>query len=206
MTTSVKIAKPPRGPGRPREFDIEAALDGALLVFRERGYHAASLGDLGAAMRLTAGSIYKAFSDKRAIFLAAFARYLDVRDAALRPLLNAETNGLAKIRALFAFYVASSYGAEGRRGCLVVGSATNLATFDPDVAAKVTAALQRIETRLRDLVRLGQSDGSIPAGIDADATALALLCCLQGFRVVGKTRRTRAELQAAADAALRLVS
>jgi TetR/AcrR family transcriptional repressor of nem operon len=185
---------------------MDAALDGALLVFRERGYHATSLGDLGEAMNLTAGSIYKAFSDKRAIFLASFARYIDVRDAKLRALLDAEVTGHAKLRALLAFYVTSSYGAEGRRGCLVAGSATDLATLDPETAARVTVALQRNEKLLRDLIRLGQSDGTISASIDADATALAMLCMLQGFRVVGKTTRTRAEMQAAADAAMRLVT
>lgn len=185
---------------------MDAALDAAVLVFRERGYHAASLGDLGAAMKLTAGSIYKAFSDKRAIFLAAFARYTDVRNAALRARVDAEHSGLDKIRAALRFYVESSYGAEGRRGCLVVGSATDLATFDPEMAARVTTAVQRIEALLRELIRLGQSDGSIPPGIDAETVAFALSCTLSGLRVAGKTRRTRAELQAAADAALRLLT
>lgn len=102
---------------------MEVALDGALHVFRERGYHAASLADLGSAMNLTPGSIYKAFSDKRAIFLAAFDRYVDLRNAALRPLLEAETTGHDKIAAMLRFYAESSCGDEGRRGCLVAGSA-----------------------------------------------------------------------------------
>jgi hypothetical protein len=37
--------------GRPREFDIEQALDHAMIVFRQKGYHAASLSELGEAMR-----------------------------------------------------------------------------------------------------------------------------------------------------------
>jgi TetR/AcrR family transcriptional repressor of nem operon len=184
---------------------MDAALDGALLVFRERGYHAASLGDLGAAMQLTAGSIYKAFSDKRAIFLAAFDRYTELRNAGLRQLLDAESNGFDKLRAMLRFYAEASHGIEGRRGCLVVGSATELATFDAEAAACVTAALRRVETMLRDLIRLGQSDGSIAPGIDPDAAACTLLCLLQGFRVVGKAGRSRAGMMAAADQALRLL-
>ena len=185
---------------------MEAALDAALLVFRQRGYHAASLDDLGSAMKLTVGSIYKAFSDKRSIFLAAFDRYTDRRNGQLRQLLDAEKNGFDKLRALLRFYAEASHGIEGRNGCLVVGSAAELATYDAGMAARVAAALQRVEVLLRDLVRLGQKDGSIPSGIDADASARALLCLLQGFRVIGKLGRTRTEMMAAVNQALRLLT
>ena len=206
MPMSTHAAPPRRGPGRPREFDMEAALDAALSVFRERGYHAASLADLGEAMALTPGSIYKAFSDKRAIFLAAFDRYTDQRTAELGRLLNAEADGLGKLRVVLGFYADSSHGPEGRRGCLVAGSAAALATLDPEMAARVDAALRRLEGSLRELIRLGQSDGSVRAGVDADATACTLLCLLQGLRIVGRTGRTRAEVSAAADQALRLLA
>jgi TetR/AcrR family transcriptional regulator, transcriptional repressor for nem operon len=43
-------------------------------VFCERGFHGASLNDLAAGMQLTQGSIYKAFKDKRGIFLATLDR------------------------------------------------------------------------------------------------------------------------------------
>ena len=196
---------PRRGPGRPREFDMDAALDRALLVFRERGYHAASLGDLGEAMKLTPGSIYKAFSDKRAIFLAAFDRYTDLRNDELRHLQAAASNGLDKLRVILAFYAEASHGIEGRRGCLVVGSAMELATFDSEMAARVKAALQRIEALLQDLIRLGQADGSVSSKIDVKSTACAVFCFLGGLRVLGKSGRTRAEMAAAADQALRLL-
>lgn len=182
---------------------MDAALDAALLVFRERGYHATSLTDLGAAMRLTPGSIYKAFSDKRAIFLAAFDRYTELRGAELRRRLDAERTGLDKLGATLRFYAEASHGIEGTRGCLVAGSAMEIATFDAGMAARVTAALRRLEDALRDLVRLGQADGSIQSGTDPDACACALLCLLQGFRVVGKSGRSAAEMMAAVDQALR---
>ncbi len=77
-------------------------------------------------------------------------------------------------------------------GCLVVGSATELATFDTEMAARVTAAIQRIENVMWDLTRLGRADTSIASGLDSDASARMLLCLLQDLRVVGKTGRSRA--------------
>ena len=64
-----------------------------MQVFREHGYHAASLAELCAAMRLASGSIYKAFRDKRAVFLAAFNRYTTRRAADVQQAIEAEALG-----------------------------------------------------------------------------------------------------------------
>lgn len=185
---------------------MDVALDGAIQIFRERGYHATSLGDLGSAMKLTAGSIYKAFVDKRAVFLAALDRYIQIRRSDLQRLIDAEQSGRGKVRAVLQFYAESAHGIEGRRGCLIVGSATEIAIFDSEVAGYITAALQHMENLLRGLIRLGQKDGSIPSTIDPDASARALLSLLQGFRIVGKVGRSRAQMMAAADQAMRLLN
>ncbi len=127
---------------------MDAAIDNAVLVFRERGYHAASLVDLGEAMKLTPGSIYKAFQEKRALFLAALDCYTACRSQQLRVAMDAEHSGFDKLRAMLRFYAEASHDGEGRRGCLVVAAAAELATFDADMAALVTAALQRVEAGL----------------------------------------------------------
>ena len=196
----------PRGRGRPREFDMDEALDKAARVFCERGYHATSIGDLTEAMELTSGSVYKAFKDKRAVFLAALDRYKAVRDDKLRRALDTSKCGRDKIQDALAFYAEASHGVDGRRGCLVVGSAAELATFDEAIAQKVTAAMGRNEALLAALVRQGQADGSIPLHIEADATARLLLCVTQGLRVVGKTGRTREDLAAVVGVAMKVLA
>jgi AcrR family transcriptional regulator len=141
--------------GRPREFDMDEALDGAIRVFRERGYHAASIGDLMDAMGLASGSIYKAFSDKRDIFLAAFDRYTLLRNAQMQQVVRAAKSARERLRDLLAFYLESSRGVEGRRGCLVVGSAVELAIFDREVAARVGGSLANNEALLAARRRQG---------------------------------------------------
>jgi TetR/AcrR family transcriptional regulator, transcriptional repressor for nem operon len=56
-----------------------------------------------------------------------------------------------------------------------------------------------------DLIREGHADDSIPATIDSKATARLMLCLLQGMRVVGKTGRSRGEMTAVDDAAMKLL-
>src|SRR6202012_4548440 len=91
-------ALPARGPGRPREFDMDEALDKAVRVFCERGYHATSVGDLTDAMELASGSVYKAFKDKHAVFLSAFDRYKAVRDQKLRAATGTTGSGRERLQ------------------------------------------------------------------------------------------------------------
>lgn len=195
----------PRSPGRPREFDLPAVLDSAVRIFRERGYHATSIADLSDVTGLTAGSLYKAFQDKRGLFVAAFDRYVEQRSRDLQRRLDVQPDGREKIRAMLHFYAESSQGEEGLRGCLVAGSATALSTFEVDVAARVEASLRRIQDLLRALLREGQRDGSIAADISVPAMASVLLAVLQGFRIIGKSGRTAKEMRRAADEAMRLL-
>lgn len=184
------------GKGRPREFEMDQALDAAMLLFRERGYHDTSLIDLGSAMRLAPGSIYKAFKDKREIFSAVFDRYVGSRHLALEAAVQAHQTGRTKLEAALMFLAETSHGVEGRIGCLVVGSTTDLTTLDPEIAVRVAQAGQHMKKKFRDLIKLGQGDGSLNKALDPDVTANMLLCLTQGFRVAGKIGRTRAEMAA----------
>ncbi len=205
MSSTAFSSTASRGRGRPREFDIDAALDKSVRIFRERGYHATSIADLTKAMELASGSVYKAFKDKRAVFLAAFDREGSRRRKQLMRLLNTAKSGRERMRLGLTFIAESSYGVEGKRGCLIVGTAAELATFDAEVAQRVTAALRQTETLMVDLIRQGQTDGSISAGIDSKVTARLMLCLLQGMRVIGKTGRSRQEMMAVVDVAMKLL-
>lgn len=195
-----------RGRGRPREFDVDQALDKAIAVFSESGYHATSLGKLTQAMEIAEGSLYKAFKDKRGVFVAAFERYLALRNARLSRELATATTGRDKVRALLTVYAEASFGKQGQRGCLVVGSAVDLASTDGDIAKRVGQQFGLLEKRLFAFIEEGQADGSVSADVDAAATGRLLLCVAQGMRVLGKTGRTGSEMMALVDSGLRLLA
>lgn len=206
MIPSASPSDTSRTRGRPREFDMDDALDKAIRVFREQGYNATSIGDLGAAMGLAAGSLYKAFKDKRAIFIAALERYQALRAERTRRLAEAPKNARARLRDLLLHYVESSRGIEGRRGCLAVGSAVELSLLDPEVAGIVRRNLVRIEAQIADLIRQGQTDGSISRSVDSAATARVMLCLMQGLRVVGRAGRAPDDPAAAVAVAMKLLA
>lgn len=194
-----------RSRGRPREFDLEVVLDQAVRVFSERGYHGTSISDLAHATGLAQGSLYKAFKDKQAIFLAAFERYRLQRGEKLRQAMGEQGSGLERLQRVLLFYADSAHGAQGRQGCLVVGSIAELSTFPAPVARHIQRALKRNEALLADLLRQGQEDGSVASHLDIEASARTMLCLAQGMRLVGKAGRTRAAMQAVVDAALTML-
>src|ERR1700733_4425852 len=61
--------------GRPREFNVDKALDKALKVFWRKGYEGTSLPDLTRAMGINRPSLYAAFGNKEALFRKAIDRY-----------------------------------------------------------------------------------------------------------------------------------
>lgn len=106
--------------GRPRSFDTDQAIEKAMQVFWTHGYEGASLPDLLDGMGLTRGSLYKAFTDKKTLFLKVLAHYEGKAVQAGVALLTdpAIPNGADRIMAMFTnSYRAATAG--DRRGCLL---------------------------------------------------------------------------------------
>jgi AcrR family transcriptional regulator len=200
MTSTVSY--PLRQRGRPREFDVDLAIDKAIRVFSERGFHATSVGDLSEAMELAQGSLYKAFKDKRDIYIAALERYRSVQAERFEAAVQTGKTGREKLEAGMNFYADACIGMSGGQGCLVVGAAADLASLDMDTARVVRGAIDAREKTLCRLVREGQADGSVSTAKDAVALAKTALCIVYGMRVVGKTGLAKAELSSVVDIAM----
>ncbi|MBJ9993763.1 TetR/AcrR family transcriptional regulator [Pseudomonas sp. S33] len=206
MNTATKLGRPPlRERGRPREFDVDAALDRAALYFREHGYNGVSIADLSDALKLSSGSIYKAFHSKHGLFSAALDRYVSNRGEKLGEITESQESGREKLRRILTFYAESSHTAEGQYGCLVLVGAVELASTDEEISSKVAAALASNERRLNNAIVQGQKDGSISKDIDAQTTAKLMLALIQGMRVLGKTGQNRDAMMAMVDAAMKIL-
>ena len=185
---------------RPREFDTDKALDRAMGVFWTKGYEGASLQDLLKAMRIARGSLYKAFEDKRSIYLAALDRYdrTKVEEGIAVLLVPAAGDGLKRIRGM----LESSKDDATRRGCFMCNAAVDQARFDSKVEAKVTAMLRRLEDAIAVALKQSRKGARWPAKRRA-ATASFVLNTYLGLRVLARSGYPRTDLQVVIDAALR---
>lgn len=103
--------------GRPRAFDVDAALDAALDLFWHRGYRATTTRDLEARLGVTQSSLYQAFGSKSQLLDRAVDRYVDLLDRELLAPLADDPGGIAALDRFFARL--GEWHAEGGRGCLI---------------------------------------------------------------------------------------
>ena len=169
---------PPRT-GRPREFDPDTALDQAMEAFWARGYESTSVADLLEATGLQKGSLYKAFGDKRSLYLAALRRYLDTGHERARQAL---CGGNSAREALTGWFECMTSGCsrEGSRGCFGVNAMVELGDHDEEVAAIVGAQFKALGRLLESVVERGQMTGEllqdVPAADLADFLSVFLAC------------------------------
>src|SRR5688500_7406979 len=148
----------PRTPrGRPREFDTDAAVERAMGVYWSGGYHGTSLPDLLKAKALSRGSFYAGFGDKHGLFLRALDRYIDDALTRLDSELDPRKSALAGVRKCLAGYVDRTSGSAGKRGCLLVATAMELAAHDPAVEQRIRRFFTTMETRLTDALARAQA-------------------------------------------------
>lgn len=188
---------------RPREFDIDQALEHAMNVFWAKGYEGASLQDLLDAMKIARGSLYKAFTDKRSIYLAALDRYdqtvvqrgIDIlRDPKLG-------DGATRIRLLLEDVRTAVVERNDRRGCFLCNAAVDQASLDPVIQAKVIAMMKRLERAINSALKESKPAGRWSSKRRAQA-ALALNNASMGLRVLARSGYSPAELDAVIEANL----
>ncbi|MGY3440903.1 TetR/AcrR family transcriptional repressor of nem operon [Bradyrhizobium sp. USDA 4473] len=188
--------------GRPRSFDEDAAIERAMGVFWSRGYHATALPDLLRATKLSRGSLYAAFGDKHSLFLRALDRYIDDAVTRLNVELDPRKDPVDGLRAYLAGYVDRTSGAHGRRGCLVIATAMELAGRDADVNRRIAGFFRVMEARVADALSRAKAAGQLADGVDPANAARILVCFVEGLRVISKTASAGDITHAAADALL----
>ena len=188
---------------RPREFDVNAALERAMDVFWSKGYEATSLGDLCEATGLSRSSLYATFGNKRDLLLQTVDRYSERRTPSIKAVLARQPNIHEGIAALLREFIDQIVSGAGRRGCFLGNCAAELPRNDRTALARVRRGLARTEETFREALARAAARGELPVGSDVDALARFLTASFQGLRLVGKVNPDRAILEDIAATILR---
>ena len=162
-----KEATRPRG--RPRTFDQDDVLDRAMMTFWAKTYTGASLDDLTADMGINRPSLYAAFGDKHALFMATIDHYAATIGARPIAALQDEPDLRKSVRAFLDAVVDNTSGAGHPRGCLIGCVVADCAENDPEVRTKLAAVMAATDTALAARYRQAQQDGQLANEADIDA-------------------------------------
>jgi AcrR family transcriptional regulator len=191
--------KPPKPRGRPRGFDPADALKAASERFRTRGYAGTSLDDLVEATGLARPSLYAAFGDKRALYLAALDRTIERVARSFDTLIASDLPLRESLAAMFRFVIDGYLtGESGPSGCIMISTSAASAVDDTEVRERLAAFLAIEDERIEAL---------LAARGDADAYPHARLvtAVIHSLSVRARAGATREELDAIAQACINLI-
>ena len=185
-----------------KQFDIDTAIDKAMIAFWQNGYADTSIDMIGVATGLGRGSLYGTFGGKNQLFLRAIDRYGAIYGARYDAALARHPDD--PVRAMSAFLdVVIDRIADPRvpDGCLVAMAAAQSNTLQRDARTRVRLALDLQAQRLRAaLIARGVSSRS--------ATELAsfLVAVSQSLSLLSRAGTELRELRTIARTAMDAVA
>lgn len=187
--------------GRPRNFDRDTALRQAMDVFWTRGYGAASMSELTAAMGISPPSLYAAFGSKAELFREAVALYTAdaTEDYWLR---NDHPTARQTVEAALRDAAQGMTRPDRPRGCMLMLSAAQPCDMPDDLYAELTAMRADAADRIRDRLERARDEGEIAADVDVAALARFYAGVHQGMSLQAREGASEAELQSIVDVAM----
>jgi TetR/AcrR family transcriptional regulator, copper-responsive repressor len=191
--------------GRPRSFNTDEVLQRVRDTFWKYGFAGTSMDQLSAATGLHKPSLYGAFGDKKALYLAALDNYLaEVRaefaEAFAVPGLFDSLYEVTE-RSIDKFLRGKGDGS----GCFMMSTAMPEAAEHAEISAVVRGSMESLERAFQRRFEKAVDEGEIPAG--ADPRTLTMIMVANHYELSGRARAgySRDELRNHADRALDLV-
>jgi TetR/AcrR family transcriptional repressor of nem operon len=166
---------------RPREFDEQQVIEKLMCVFWDKGYEATTMQDLVKASGLLKGSLYGAFGDKQAIYLASLKHYDRTRIQAGIDMLAGEGTARQKIARLFDNVIESTKRGVYAGGCLLCNASLEKAGTDRAVKNEVRTTIRRLKVAIMEaLIQQGANEDR------AASLAAFVVSAYFGSRVLAK--------------------
>lgn len=184
---------------RPIEFDPDQALNDAMLLFWRQGYHQTSMRDLTEATRLKPGSLYGAFSNKRALFLRSLDHYSESLRKSVDKALRNDQPPLGRIQAFFSRLIEETARDQQQKGCLLVNTLLETPAEDSEITLHAAKALRYVEQAFIEVLEEAKKRGDLDSGLDSTAQARLLMTGIFGLRVYAKMDRQKKTLRSIVD-------
>lgn len=165
-------------------YDRQTALDKAVVLFWQKGYHNASIKQIEHALDMRPGSIYAAFGSKDGLFLEALACYAKESGDQL-------SNHLAKYSSIidglqdYLREIARACKPGGpmpSRACMVVKTLLETSNTHLPISQEVNRVLDVIEHRLGEVLEQAKYNGELKPDVDCKRLARLVQSQIIGLR------------------------
>ena len=188
--------------GRHREFDKQQALHQAMLTFWNKGYLGASLSELTQNMGINKPSLYAAFGNKEALFLAAvdyyLQRYAEQQTAHLR---NKSLPLPQRLQGFLRAVIDMQFDSTLPKGCLVslCSSEAKGGNIPATAVEKIHQVRSASERYLQEFFTQAQREKELNSNFDAKGYGKAIALMIHGSAVMSKNNAKKEEVLASIE-------
>jgi len=170
---------------RPRQFDEEDVLDGAVAMFRVRGYGGTNIPDLTGKLGICRRSLYATFGDKRGLYLRALEAW-GRRDVEPKlAVLRFEGSPLGNVRTLIRSLAVLATECPGD-GSLTVTAMVE-GRHDPEVQEVAAAQVAQLEAGLAEALDRARTCGELAEGVSPTGLARMLTTTMCGMGLLARS-------------------
>lgn len=169
-----------------KSFNVDIALEKAMVIFWEMGYEPASIANLLKGMELNRGSFYNTFGSKQELFERALEKYDKECRQPMLAQLEALDNPKQAIDNFFDMTVSRTLSDPQHKGCFLFNTATVIATHNEKINKIVSNGIREIESFFRRCIEVGQARHDIPTNLQPEPTAKTLLSLIVSIRILGR--------------------
>lgn len=181
-----------------KQFDVDVALDAAMVQFWRAGYADTSLDDLSRATGLNRSSIYSSLGDKDALYLRCLDRYVTrYGDRYDQALAGAPEEPLRAVRGFFDVTLRRIADPDVPDGCLIAQTTMAIPALSPAIAARAVDALGAQQARLRNALTATNLTAKV-----ADNFAAHLAAVNQSLAVMSRAGASQRQLRTIVDVSL----
>lgn len=180
-------------------YNRSEALERALQLFWQKGFHATSMKDIEQALDMRPGSIYAAFGNKDGLFQEALDHYAQAGLTALERILASHESPLLGLAA----YLRELGGIRDRnipsQACMLVKSLLELGAREQSALEKVEKLLAGMEARFIECFVAAQRLGELDNELDPTRLGRRLQAEIMGIRAFAQRDVDSAAVHALAD-------
>ena len=164
---------------RNKEFDYHEKLESVRNLFWEKGYHATSIHDIVAVMKLNRSSIYNTYGNKHTLFLECLKDYTQMKTAQYKKASKYSKNAFEALS--HTVHDVMNQTIKDKKACLIVRSIFELGDTDAEVRAFIAVNAAVLEEIFRELIDQAKEDGDIKDTIPSDLASKYILSGFSGF-------------------------